>query len=97
MAFALERRREDLWEMTGKMMAHMPQRQWHEPFAGCPGTTFVVSGAGAKSTELKGDHPVKFEKTDIAGFFWIHLKDNQISVEAIDEDGVSEWTWSGSK
>jgi tetratricopeptide (TPR) repeat protein len=33
MAYALERRRDDLWDMTGQMMAHTPQRQWHEPFA----------------------------------------------------------------
>ncbi len=76
---------------------HDHSRQWHAPSAECPGTTFVVSGAGAKMTEFKGNHPVLFQNVDKAGFFWVHLKDNTISVEAIDEDGTSEWTWQGSK
>lgn len=76
---------------------HDHSRQWHMPSDACPGTTFVVSGAGAKLTELKGDHPVRFEDADKPGFFWVHLKDNTIEVEAIDEDGTSEWSWQGSK
>ncbi len=76
---------------------HDHSRQWHMPNDACPGTTFVVSGAGAKMTELNGDHPVRFEDVDKAGFFWVHLKDNTIEVEAIDEDGTSEWSWQGSK
>ena len=76
---------------------HDHSRQWHAPSAECPGTTFVVSGAGAKMTEIKGNHPVLFQNVTKAGFFWVHLEDNTISVEAIDEDGTSEWTWQGSK
>lgn len=76
---------------------HDHNRQWHVPSTECPGTTFVVSGAGAKLTELRGDHPVLFQSDAKAGFFWVYLKDRQIEVEAIDEDGMSEWSWQGSK
>lgn len=76
---------------------HDHSRQWHMPSDVCPGTTFIVSGAGSKLTELKGDHPVRFQNVEKPGFFWVHLKDNTIEVEAIDEDGVSEWSWSGAK
>ena len=76
---------------------HDHSRQWHVPSDACPGTHFVVSGAGSKLTELRGSHPVRFENADKPGFFWVHLKDNAIAVEAIDEDGTSEWTWQGWK
>jgi tetratricopeptide (TPR) repeat protein len=32
-AYALERRRDDLWDVTAKMTAHSQPRLWHEPFA----------------------------------------------------------------
>jgi len=76
---------------------HDHSRQWHVPSDACPGTTFVVSGAGSKLSKLKGDQPVRFENVTKPGFFWVHLKDNTIEVEAIDEDGTSEWSWQGSK
>lgn len=76
---------------------HDHSRQWLGPMADCPGTTFVVSGAGSKLTEIKGSHPALFQSADKEGFFWVHLKDRQIEVAAIDLDGTVEWTWSGSK
>ncbi len=76
---------------------HDHSRQWLGPMADCPGTTFVVSGAGSKLTEIKGSHPALFQSADKEGFFWVHLKDRQIEVAAIDLDGTVEWTWSGAK
>jgi hypothetical protein len=76
---------------------HDHSRQWHAPLPDCPGTTFVVSGAGAKTTELEGSHPTLFQSVDKAGFFWVRLAGNTIEVEAIDEDGTREWSWQGVK
>ncbi len=76
---------------------HDHNRQWHAPLPACPGTTFVVSGAGAKLTEFKGDHPALFQDDQKAGFFWVHLKGNELNVEAIDEDGAVNWSHQAYK
>ncbi len=76
---------------------HDHNLQWFEPTADCPGTHFVVSGAGAKLTEFKREDRTTFQHDDTAGFFWVYLKDRQIEVEAIDEDGRSLWSWQGFK
>jgi hypothetical protein len=66
---------------------HDHNLQWFEPTADCPGTHFVVSGAGAKT----------FQHDARAGFFWVQLRDTQIEVEAVDEDGAVLWSWQGFK
>jgi len=76
---------------------HDHSRQWLADSDACPGTTLVVSGAGAKMTELKGDHPALFQNVDKAGFFWVHLAGDRIEVEAIDEDGTLEWSHQGMR
>lgn len=76
---------------------HDHNRQWHSPLAACPGTTFVVSGAGAKLTEFRGDHPALFQDDQKAGFFWVHLKGKELNVEAIDEDGAVNWSHQAYK
>ena len=57
----------------------------------------MVSGAGSKTTELKGSNPSLFQDVDSPGFFWVHLKDKTLEVEAIDENGGLEWTHQASK
>lgn len=75
---------------------HDHSRQWFvESEGACAGTTFVVSGAGAKITDLEGDQPVLFQNNTKAGFFWVHLRGNAIAVEAVDEDGTVEWSHQG--
>lgn len=76
---------------------HDHSRQWLAESDACPGTTLVVSGAGSKMTELKGDHPVLFQNVDKAGFFWVHLAGHRLEVEAIDEDGTVEWSHQGTR
>ncbi|MCC6623947.1 MAG: metallophosphoesterase [Deltaproteobacteria bacterium] len=78
---------------------HDHNRQWfpEEQSGACAGTTLVVSGAGAKLTEFKKTQPTLFQDDQKAGFFWVHLKGKQIFVEAIDEDGQSQWTYQGEK
>lgn len=77
---------------------HDHSRQWF-PEQGdddpCPGTTFVVSGAGSKLTDLKGSQPTLFQDNTKAGFFWVHLRGADITVEAVDEDGHVQWSWQG--
>jgi tartrate-resistant acid phosphatase type 5 len=76
---------------------HDHNLQWFEPTDDCPGTHFVVSGAGAKLTDFKREDRTTFQHDETAGFFWVYLKDRQIEVEAIDEDGRSLWSWQGFK
>jgi len=78
---------------------HEHNRQWfpEDTDGACAGTTFVVSGAGAKLTEFKRSQPTLFQDDQKPGFFWVHLQGNDIAVEAVDEDGVTQWTHQDSK
>lgn len=55
------------------------------------GTEFIVSGAGAKTTDLKGVNPVHYE-SDEPGFFMLEATTNTITVLAYDQDGVLKHT-----
>lgn len=79
------------------LAGHDHNRQWLLPTANCPKTTFIVSGAGAKLTEFKGNHPSLFQDDQKAGFFWIHLKGRELNAEAIDEDGNRQWSHQAFK
>lgn len=76
---------------------HDHSRQWLLPTAQCPRTTFVVSGAGAKMTTLGGDHTNLFQDISKAGFFWVHLRGRELNAEAIDEDGLVQWSHQAFK
>ena len=76
---------------------HDHSRQWLADAPACPGTTFVVSGAGSKMTTLKERHPYLFQDVDNAGFFWVHLRDDALTAEAIDENGRLQWSHEAHK
>lgn len=56
----------------------------------CPGT-FVVSGAGAKTTALPGAGPSLFQR-DTIGFAWFEVRNDSIKIEMIDSAGNVEFT-----
>lgn len=51
------------------------------------GTEFIVSGAGAKTTDLEGVNPVYYE-SDEPGFFILEATSSTITVRGYDQDGV---------
>jgi len=56
----------------------------------CDGTELIVSGAGAKTTELPGERPVWFQ-AEREGFFWLEIVGDQLTVATYDLDGVLEY------
>jgi len=53
------------------------------------GTEFIVSGAGAKTTELDNDNPSHFQ-ADTTGFLVVDASDDALDVAFYDRDGVLE-------
>ena len=53
----------------------------------CQGTQFIVSGAGAKTTELEGNNPAHFE-SDVEGFLLAEVTDTTFLIRFYDEAGV---------
>lgn len=77
---------------------HDHDRQWLVPIDDCPGTTFVVSGAGSKLTAHGAKyHPVLFEDYDREGFFWVRLVGNRLEAKAFDKDGNEQWSTEYTK
>lgn len=77
---------------------HDHNRQWIEGTGDCAGTTFVVSGAGAKVKDFaRSDSTPLFADADTEGFFWFEVIDNTLNVEAIDKDGTVQWTHTVTK
>jgi tartrate-resistant acid phosphatase type 5 len=62
------------------LCGHDHSMQW--PETTCD-TEFIVSGAGAKTTEIEGDDPTHFEY-DGEGFFWIEIVGDQLTGVAYD-------------
>ncbi len=48
------------------------------------GTEFIVSGAGAKTTEVKGDNPAHFDASQL-GFFMFEVTSSEIEVYTFDD------------
>lgn len=65
---------------------HDHNRQWLQPVCG---VELIVSGAGAKTTELLGrdNNPTRFEDDSTEGFFWIEIADDTMTVEIWDRAG----------
>lgn len=55
----------------------------------CQGTQFLISGAGAKTTDLKGSNPTHFE-SDAEGFLLIEATDTRFTIRFYNEDGVMD-------
>jgi tartrate-resistant acid phosphatase type 5 len=67
---------------------HDHNRQWFATGQeGCDGPEFVVSGAGASSTEFKNDQSNLFGDDTKLGFVWISIQGSKLHAEFIDTDG----------
>ncbi len=65
---------------------HDHTRQWLEPVCG---TTFIVSGAAAKTTDLerRDENPTFFEDASEEGFMWVEIVGDQMTGVFYDKDG----------
>lgn len=68
---------------------HDHSRQWIKDK--CKGTELIISGGGASTTELKGDHPFWFQESTI-GFVYVVVEGNKLTAEFVDETGATEYT-----
>ncbi len=74
------------------LSGHDHNRQWLEPTCG---TTFVVSGAGAKTTDLEGrGNPTLFEDDSVEGFLWVEIAGNRVTAKFFDKDANEEFSAS---
>jgi tartrate-resistant acid phosphatase type 5 len=73
------------------LSGHDHTRQWLEP--ACD-VELIVSGAGAKTTDLerRDGNPMKFEDDATEGFFWIEIADDVMTVEIWDRQGNLSYT-----
>ena len=71
------------------LCGHDHSRQWLEPTCG---TEFLVSGAGAKTTEIvdRDSNPYYFELGE-PGFLWVEMNETTFTGVFYDIDGVSEF------
>ena len=76
---------------------HDHSRQWQVNT--CAGTELIVSGAGAKRTDIEGSNPVYWQDTDddMEGFVWFEVIGNTITVEFWNKNGVLDYTGSWTK
>ncbi len=70
-------------EVDVYLCGHDHSLQW--PRETC-GTEFLVSGAGAKVTDIEGSDPAYFEE-NVPGFLWVELRGHQFTGIFYDEDG----------
>lgn len=74
-------------EVDFYLSGHDHNLQWLKPVARCEGTHFIVSGAGAKTTELRwnGENPSYWQRGR-TGFFWFELEEGSARVVAFAVD-----------
>lgn len=68
---------------------HDHSRQWLKDK--CKTTELIVSGAGAKATELKGSNGTYYQSTAL-GFLYVVIEGNKFTGEWVDVTGKSEYT-----
>jgi predicted phosphodiesterase len=68
---------------------HDHSQQWLNE--SCSGTELAVSGAGAKTTELKGTNASLFESIEL-GFLYVAIEGKKLTAEFIDQNGKVEFT-----
>lgn len=73
---------------------HDHSQQWLNE--SCSGTELAVSGAGAKTTELKGNNASLFESIEL-GFLYIVIDGKKLTAEFVDENGKIEFTHTITK
>ncbi len=76
------------------LAGHDHSMQWLE--ATCGGTHLIVSGAGSKTTELKGKNPVRHQSDEI-GFFYVVMDEKTFYAEMIDQAGVVDFSYTLTK
>ena len=74
---------------------HDHNRQWLEPTCG---TTFIVSGAAAKTSSFRHDgNATLFDDDQIEGFVWIEIVDNRLTGQFWNMNGAMEFEHSFTK
>jgi hypothetical protein len=68
---------------------HDHSKQWLE--GTCSGTVLIVSGAGAKTTELPGTNPNHFQDV-VPGFLWAEISGNTFVGEFHDQAGTMQFS-----
>jgi len=71
------------------LCGHDHSRQWLSDT--CDGTELMVSGAGAKTSEIEGTNPVYFQDADTEGFVWIEILGNTMTVQWWDRNGAMNY------
>jgi tartrate-resistant acid phosphatase type 5 len=74
------------------LSGHDHNRQWLGEHCG---TTFAVSGAGAKNTDLEGrGTTTMFEDDSLEGFLWIEIDGPRLEAKFFDRYGVEDYSTS---
>ena len=68
---------------------HDHLREWIEAV---DGTELIVSGAGAKTTDLVGRGNTTWFESEVEGFAWVMIQGEQMTVEFWDKDGAMNYT-----
>lgn len=71
------------------LTGHDHDLQWLAPSKECGNTTFIVSGAGAKTRPLAShDHPSYFEQGDTLGFTWVEIAGDRLTGRFYDDSAI---------
>ena len=72
------------------LAGHDHDLQWLAPHESCGATELIVSGAGAKARELQDParNPVHYQRGDTLGFWWLELRENEMTAAAYDSAGA---------
>jgi len=71
------------------LSGHDHSRQWIKNT--CKGTELIVTGAGAKTTELKGSNATYWQD-NVIGFTYVVIKGNTFTAEMVGADGAVQFT-----
>ncbi len=71
------------------LCGHDHSRQWMVDT--CSGTNLMISGAGAKTSDLEGSNPTYFEDVDNEGFIWFEALGNTLTVQFWNRTGVMDY------
>jgi hypothetical protein len=63
---------------------HDHHLEWLEPVPECPGTQFLVSGAGSLPRPVADRRPAYFKAGDTPGFIWVEINGNEFTGEFYD-------------
>ena len=72
------------------LCGHDHSRQWLSDTCG-GSTSLMVSGAGAKTSDLEGGNPVHFEDVSNEGFVWFEIQGNTMTVQWWNKNGTMDY------